>query len=377
MTKEGSLSSVYFVPGLVANLFSISTTTKKGLTAKYTETSVEIWNERKCILSGPRSNGVYKLNLNVIIPDTACMAQTLERWHEAFGHVSMDVINRMSKAKCVTGLSISDVQRAKCDACVLGKCTNASHRLRSSAKATESGRVLHFDTVGFVNPPSLGRAKYFLLCRDEHSSYRQVAFVQTKAEITDHVKKMVNRAELEAMSTLKIVTDNGSEFVNNALKSFLDLKGVIHNKSVVYTPQQNGYIERDNRTVIECARTMLLKSKLSKVLWAEAVNTAVYVLNRSLNTRTIDKTPYELWHKKVPDVSNFHVFGDNMVIKSHRAETKWDSRGEVGKFVGYTDIFNTYRVFIPSKNSVVISCNVSLLSNTEDPTPEHVPIFVV
>ncbi|GKB77714.1 putative ribonuclease H-like domain-containing protein [Tanacetum coccineum] len=88
--------------------------------------------------------------------------------------------------------------------------------------------------------------------------------------------------------------DNGTEFKNHAMNEFCAKKGIKREFSVARTPQQNGVAERKNRTLIEAARTMLADSLLPIPFWAEAVNTACYVLNRVLVTKPQNKTPYEL-----------------------------------------------------------------------------------
>ncbi|GJS70922.1 retrovirus-related pol polyprotein from transposon TNT 1-94 [Tanacetum coccineum] len=72
---------------------------------------------------------------------------------------------------------------------------------------------------------------------------------------------------------------------------------------------QNGVVERRNHTLIEAAHPMLIYKKASLFLWAEAVATACYTQDRSIIRLRHDKTPYELLHDKLPDLSFFHVFG--------------------------------------------------------------------
>ncbi|GJU94128.1 zinc finger, CCHC-type containing protein [Tanacetum coccineum] len=81
-----------------------------------------------------------------------------------------------------------------------------------------------------------------------------------------------------------------------------------HKVKVIRTPQQNGVPERKNRTLIEAARTMLADSLLPIVFWAEAVNTACYVLNRVLVTKPHNKTPYELIIGRAPSISFMRPF---------------------------------------------------------------------
>ncbi|GJX82802.1 ribonuclease H-like domain-containing protein [Tanacetum coccineum] len=78
------------------------------------------------------------------------------------------------------------------------------------------------------------------------------------------------------------------------MNEFCAKKGIKREYSIARTPQQNGVAERKNRTLIEAARTMLADSLLPIQFWAEAVNTACYVLNRVLVTKPQMKTPYEI-----------------------------------------------------------------------------------
>nr|GFD03369.1 putative ribonuclease H-like domain-containing protein [Tanacetum cinerariifolium] len=75
---------------------------------------------------------------------------------------------------------------------------------------------------------------------------------------------------------------------------FCDMKGIKREFSIARTPQQNGVAERKNKTLIEAARTMLVNSKLPITFWAEAINIACYVLNRTLVIKPHNKTPYEI-----------------------------------------------------------------------------------
>lgn len=81
------------------------------------------------------------------------------------------------------------------------------------------------------------------------------------------------------------------------------------------TPQQNGIVERRNQTIVEAAKTMLIQGDAPKMFWREAVNTAVYTLNRVLVKKGNDKTPYELWYGHSPNASYFKVLDNKYFIK--------------------------------------------------------------
>ena len=99
-------------------------------------------------------------------------------------------------------------------------------------------------------------------------------------------------------------SDNGTEFKNTRIEEFCDEHGVKHEFSPKYTPEQNGLVERKNRTLIECARSMMAEYKVSDAFWDEAINTACHAINRLYCHRLLMKTPYELLVGKKPNISN-------------------------------------------------------------------------
>ncbi|GKA60095.1 retrovirus-related pol polyprotein from transposon TNT 1-94, partial [Tanacetum coccineum] len=104
-------------------------------------------------------------------------------------------------------------------------------------------------------------------------------------------------------------TDNGNEFFNQTLREYYEKVGISHETSIAHSPQLNGVVERRNRTLIEVARTMFIYVKAPLFLWVEVVATACYTQNRSIICLCHGKTPYELLHDKLPDLSFFQVFG--------------------------------------------------------------------
>ncbi|GKB80800.1 integrase, catalytic region, zinc finger, CCHC-type containing protein [Tanacetum coccineum] len=117
-------------------------------------------------------------------------------------------------------------------------------------------------------------------------------------------------------------------------------------QSVPRTPQQNGVVERRNRTLVEAARTMMIFSKAPMFLWAEAVATACYTQNRSLIHTRHNKTPYELVHDKKPDLTFFRVFGA-LCYPTNDSEDlgKFQAKADIGIFVGYAPSRKGYRIY--------------------------------
>jgi transposase InsO family protein len=151
------------------------------------------------------------------------------------------------------------------------------------------------DIFGLVAYVSIGGNKYGFVIVDDYSRYTFVFFMKNKSKVHEIFKKFATRAQNEFDVKIKRVrSDNGTEFKNTNIEDYLDEKGIGHELSVPYTPQQNGLVERKNKTLIEAARTMLDEYKTSDSFWAEAINTACHAINRLYLHKLCHKIAYEL-----------------------------------------------------------------------------------
>jgi hypothetical protein len=157
----------------------------------------------------------------------------------------------------------------------------------------------------------------------------------------------------------KIRSDNGSEFKNLQVEEFLEEEGIKHEFSAPYTPQQNGVVERKNRTLIDMARTMLGEFKTPERFWSEAVNTACHAINRVYLHRLLKKASYELLTGNKPNVSYFRVFGSKcyILVKKGR-NSKFAPKAVEGFLLGYDSYTKAYRVFNKSSGLVEVSSDV-------------------
>ena len=138
------------------------------------------------------------------------------------------------------------------------------------------------------------------------------------------------------------------------------LQGINHNFPALGTPQQNGLVERKNRTLQEMARTMLNDNNLPKYFWAEAISISCYVLNRILLRPILKKTPYELWKNKKPNISYFKVFRCKCFILNTKDNLgKFDAKSDVGIFLGYSTLSKAFRVF--NKITMVVKESIHVI----------------
>nr|GEY15317.1 retrovirus-related Pol polyprotein from transposon TNT 1-94 [Tanacetum cinerariifolium] len=146
---------------------------------------------------------------------------------------------------------------------------------------------------------------------------------KSKDEAPEVIKTFFKRIIVLLQSPVIIIrTDNGTEFKNQALKDFFDSVGISHQMSSIQTPQENGVVERQNWTLVEAARTMLIFSHAPLFLWTEAIATACFTQNRSIIHRHFNKTPYELINDRKPDISFLHVFGALCYPKNDRKDIR-------------------------------------------------------
>nr|GEX63835.1 hypothetical protein [Tanacetum cinerariifolium] len=109
-----------------------------------------------------------------------------------------------------------------------------------------------------------------------------------------------------------------------------------HETSVARSSHQNGIVERCNRTLIEAARITLIYAQAPLFLWAEVVETACFTQNRSIIRLRHGKTPYELLHNKLPHLSFLYVFGA-LCYPTNDSENLWklQQKADIGIFIGY------------------------------------------
>nr|GEW62155.1 integrase, catalytic region, zinc finger, CCHC-type, peptidase aspartic, catalytic [Tanacetum cinerariifolium] len=184
---------------------------------------------------------------------------------------------------------------------------------------------------------------------------------KSKDEAPEVIKTFPKRITIFLQSHVIIIrTDNGTEFKNQVPKKYFDSVGISHQVSFIQTLQQNGVVERGNRTLVEAARTMLIFSRASLFLWAEAIATACFTLNRSMIHQRFNKTPYELINERKPDIFFLHVSGALCYPRNDREDIgKRGAKGDIGFFIGYSADSYAFRVYNCRTKKIMETMNVS------------------
>nr|GEY46636.1 hypothetical protein [Tanacetum cinerariifolium] len=245
------------------------------------------------LLKGDRSTKLYTINLHEMASASpiCLMARASSTkswlWHQCLSHLNFDTINDLAKNDLVSGLPNFKYHKEHlCPSCEQGKSKRASH------------------------PPK------------PVPNSRQ----RSKDEAPEVIKTFMKRITILLQSPVIITRiDNGTEFKNQVLKEYFDSVGIFHQMSSVRTPQQNGVVERRNRTLVVAARTMLIFSRALLFLWVEAIATACFTQNQSI----------------------IHYIG------------KLGAKGDIGFFIGYSADSRAYRTFNRRTKKIIETMNVS------------------
>ena len=223
------------------------------------------------------------------------------------------------------------------------------------------------DLFGLSRVASLGGKHYAFVIVDDFSRLTWILFIAHKNDVLNVLTIFCKKVQNEKGYTItSIRSDHGGEFENVEMEAFCNKNGFDHNFSAPRTPQQNGVVERKNRTLQEMARSTLNENGLPKYFWAEAVSTACYIVNRVMIRSILNKTPYELWKGRKPNIGYLKVFGCKCFILNTKDNLgKFDSKSNVGIFLGYSTTSKAYRVF--NKRTLVVEESMHVIfdeSNT-------------
>ncbi|GKA09195.1 putative ribonuclease H-like domain-containing protein [Tanacetum coccineum] len=323
----------------------------------------KLLDESQVLLRVPRKDNIYSVDLKSVVPsgDLTCFIAkaTIDEsntWHRRLGHINFKKMNKLVKGNLIKGLPSKIFENDhSCVACQKGKKHKASYKTKLVNSISRPLHMLHMDLFGPTNVKSLMRKSYCLVVTDDFSRFSWVFFLATKDETSGFLKTFITEIENQLDHKVKVIrSDNGTKFKNSIMNQFCKIKGIKREFSVARTPQHNGVAERKNRTLIEAARTMLVDSKFPTTFWAEAVNTACYVLNRVLVIKTHNKTPYELIRGRPPLIDFMKPFGCPVTILNTRDHLgKFDGKADEGYFVGYFVVRNKTNGIVGTKDNTV------------------------
>uniref|UniRef100_A0A2N9FLA5 CCHC-type domain-containing protein n=1 Tax=Fagus sylvatica TaxID=28930 RepID=A0A2N9FLA5_FAGSY len=335
-----TLEKVRHIPDMRKNLISLGTLDSKGYSYKSENGIMKVSKGAMVVMTGQKiSSNVYKLLGNTILDGVVAVAESEDDdtllWHMRLGHMSECGMRELHKRNLLIG--IKSCKLDFCKYCIMGK----QCRVRFKTATHKTKGILdyvHSDIWGPVRTPSKGGAQYFMSFIDDYSRKAWVYFLKNKSEA--FAKFKIWKAEVENQTGRKIKclrTDNGTEYRDGDFLKFCEEHG----------PSQ------------KTARCLRLNAELPKIFWAEAVDMACYIINRSPRVALDGKVAEEVWIGQEVDYSFMRIFGCPAYVHiSGEDRSKLDPKSKKCIFLGFKKGVKGYKLWDPVAQKVVISRDV-------------------
>jgi len=339
-------------------------------------------------------NNLYKMNFVVQTSESTSLetntknktykvgepAKSWEIWHKRYGHIGIDNLQELLDKRLVDGFTV-DTRTPKydCEACIQAKQHVASFpkTKEGNREPTKPGELTHTDVWGPYSVRSIHGNLYFITFLDDGTRRPKLRFLKGKDEGRQAVKDYIMYLQAQGLLAHFIRCDQGTEYLNDELKTWLTEQGIEIQSTAPYSPSQNDAAERLNRTLIELTRAMLIANDLPTFLWEYAVMHAAYLRERAPTRPLQGKTPYEAWFHKKPGVSHLQEFGIPVYIllQGEKEPPKLQPHSKRYLFVGYDNSSHSVKYYNPETRKVHTSCNFRFLDNL--PTSPSVPEVVL
>ncbi|CAI7879200.1 unnamed protein product [Closterium sp. NIES-54] len=376
--KQVLIPDVLYVPGVRANLLSSGQLKEHGVKLQedgdgmlLVSAAGEVlgWamysgrvlctDLRPCSMK-PTSPTPEVVALRAIVSKTK---STPDRMHARLAHVGMDTIRSSAKNEVAIGLGLKLATGADspCVSCVGGKL--AQHTFPDQGSdAVDVLAVVHIDMSGPFRVAAKDGSLYFLLLKDRKTRLVWVRPIAKKSDVLLEFQKWLVLVERQTKkSVLMLRSDRGGEFLGKKFTDFVDGKGIVHDLTCPYTPQQNGMAEREMRTVVESVRTMLLHMGVQHHWWHLALRQAVWVRN-CLERSTVPPgtTPYQLLTGQKPDLSMARVWGcmAQILVPEQQRGGKLKPKARWGLHLGVSGESKGWELLDINANRVVTTSDV-------------------
>ena len=362
------INDVMYVPDIDQNLLSVGQLLEKGFKVHFEDKMCVIKDATGVKLFSVQMKG-KSFQLDLLEKEQSvyqASMKTTDIWHKRLGHCHHSAILKLQKFDMVKDLDPLNESISNCKTCQFGKQTRLPFP-KKSWRATEKLQLVHTDLGGPFSTPSLRGSRYYIAFIDDKTRMTWIYFLRFKFEVAGVFWKFKIWVENQSRCTMMMLrSDNGTEYTSNKFNKFCEAAGIEHQLTAPYTPQQNGVSERKNRTIGEMTRCLLHEKNLPKSFWAEAANTAVFLLN-ILPTKALEnQTPYESWYGKKPTFCDLKIFGCLCFshIPSVRRD-KLDKKSDIGIFIGYSGPAKAYRIYQPPTNKIIISRDVVFMEEEQ------------
>ncbi|KAJ9552655.1 hypothetical protein OSB04_016700 [Centaurea solstitialis] len=359
------LENCYYVPKMIKNVISFDLLVDQGFYYKYNYKLISCFKNDVFYFKATPSNGLYVLNLqeNKEVYHISKRSKEIEDqtylWHCRLGHINKKRIEKLQKGGLLGSFDFKSFDN--CKSCLSGKMTKQPFN-KDNERANELLGIIHTDVCGPFSHVARGGYRYFITFTDDFSRYGYVYLIRHKSEAFERFKEFQNEVQNQLDRKIKFMrSDRGGEYLSQEFDNHLMNCGIVSQLTPPYTPQMNGVSERRNRTLLDMVRSMMCRSSLPVSFWGHALETAAHILNR-VPTKSVEKTPYEIWTGKEPKLSFLKIWGCEVYVKRPTSE-KLKPKSDKCFFVGYPKKTMGYYFYNPTENKVFIARNGEFLED--------------
>ena len=360
------LNDVLVIPSLSTNILSVSKLCDSQFRTEFSSDGICRIRDQsgRLMIEARKSNGVFRVDLikseasEVAMIAAKQVLDAPELWHRRLGHANFGIIKKMFPK-----LEFPK-EKFQCEICLQGKFARAAFG-KSSTKTRSVFDLVHSDVCGPFKVSTIGGFRYYVTFIDDFSRYCYTYLIKNKSDVFVKFKEFYVLAYSQFGKRIKVLrSDNGGEYTSGEFREFLRSKGVLFQTTVPYTPQQNGVAERMNRTLLDTARCMMFGANLGPKYWGYAVLHSSYVRNRCGKGNSVNKSPYEMLHRKKPSIKDLKVFGCLCYVHVPKERrSKLEARSVQSIFLGFSATSKACIVQNVNTNRVYGSRDVEFLEN--------------
>jgi hypothetical protein len=373
-----TLQNVYYIPSFTVNLISVTQLTSASdcFLNFYTDKCLILQNlSQKMIGLAKRFGDLYVLyaqpqsciSLSTCCNTTSTLDNDAKIWHLRLGHISESI----HKCISVQFPFIPFNKISPCDTCHFSKHKNLPYPI-STSSSSKIFDIVHADIWGPYSIPSIDGHKYFLTLVDDYSRFTWIVLMKLKSETRKHLSTFIAFIENQFSTSLKCLrSDNGPEFL---MHDVFNSKGILHQRSCVECPQQNGLVERKHQHILNVARALSFQANLPKNFWHFSIQHTVHLINRIRSPLLKNKSPFNHLYNKAPTLLHLKCFGCLAFASTlHVHRTKFDPRARKTIFLGYRNGTKGYLLYDLNSHEFFVSRNAVFYETVFPFTSHHNP----
>jgi hypothetical protein len=366
------LENVLFIPSSTVRLISIACITESlQCTVTFDASTVTLKNRAGSLFAtGTRLpiRKLYRLDCTRLSTEHAFHMADIDTWHRRLGHASNQCVLDLATKQLAQGMQIN-LSRSppKCDSCIRGKQGRTPiPKTRQGERSRRKLGVIFVDLTGPEAVKSASGNLYVMNIVDDYSSHPWTFCLKLKSDALSTLQIWARRAEAESGERIGIIRIDSGELKSDAMNTWCNANGYTLQFTAPYTSAHNGRVERMHLTIMNRMRAMRASTPtVPSNRWDEFAMSAGYLSART-PTRTLQKTPFEAWHGKKPDLSHLREIGSRAFALILKHNPKIYERSFECILVGYSPNSKAYRLYHPPTHRLVESFHVKFIERKDN-----------